>query len=145
MRVNFYANVFLTRWALPVLKRSGGRIVVISSLSGKFGLPSRSAYCASKFALTGFFESLRTETQVPIMMVYPTSLETPMRQNSLIKGSSQVEEKREDPKKCADLIIRGLDAGVEDIYLPFKGWLGVALQPLFPRFIRRKLIRAARL
>lgn len=86
MRTNFYANVFLTKFALPLIKKSQGGIVVISSLSGKFGLPSRSAYCASKFALNGFFESLRTEEDIPIMMVYPTSLETPMRNNSLIKA-----------------------------------------------------------
>lgn len=43
------------------------------------------------------------------------------------------------------MIIKGLDAGVEDIYLPLKGWIGVALQPLFPRFIRRRLISAAKL
>lgn len=55
MKVNFYANVYLTRFALPIVKASKGAIVVISSLSGKFGLPSRSAYCASKFALNGFF------------------------------------------------------------------------------------------
>lgn len=55
MKTNFYANVYLTKYALPMIKRGNGRIVVVSSLSGKFGLPSRSAYCASKFALTGFF------------------------------------------------------------------------------------------
>lgn len=55
MKVNFYANVYLTKFALQTIKSSKGAIVVISSLSGKFGLPSRSAYCASKFALNGFF------------------------------------------------------------------------------------------
>jgi NAD(P)-dependent dehydrogenase (short-subunit alcohol dehydrogenase family) len=55
MDTNFYANVNLTRLALPYLKTCNGKVVVISSLSGKFGLPSRTAYCASKFALTGFF------------------------------------------------------------------------------------------
>jgi NAD(P)-dependent dehydrogenase (short-subunit alcohol dehydrogenase family) len=55
MRTNFYANVYLMKNALPLIKRANGRVVVISSLSGKFGLPSRTAYCASKFALTGFF------------------------------------------------------------------------------------------
>jgi NAD(P)-dependent dehydrogenase (short-subunit alcohol dehydrogenase family) len=55
MKTNFYANVYLTKLALPYLKRTNGAIIVISSLSGKFGLPSRSAYCASKFALSGFF------------------------------------------------------------------------------------------
>lgn len=55
MKTNFYANVYLTKLALPYIKKGQGKIVVISSLSGKFGLPDRSAYCASKFALTGFF------------------------------------------------------------------------------------------
>lgn len=55
MKTNFFVNVHLTKYALPILKGSKGAIVVISSLSGKFGLPSRSAYCASKFALNGFF------------------------------------------------------------------------------------------
>jgi len=93
MRINFYANVYLVKYALPLIKRTNGRIVVISSLSGKFGLPSRSAYCASKFALTGFFESLRTEEDLPILMVYPTSLETPMRSHSLIKSEKEGGEK----------------------------------------------------
>ena len=61
MKTNFYANVYLTRFALNALKKSKGIIVVINSFSGKMGLPERSAYCASKFALTGFMESLRTE------------------------------------------------------------------------------------
>lgn len=60
MNTNFYANVNLTQAVLPHIKHSNGKIIVISSLSGKFGLPSRTAYCASKFALNGFFEALRT-------------------------------------------------------------------------------------
>lgn len=55
METNFYANVFLTKYALNSIRKNKGHIVVISSASGKFGLPDRSAYCASKFALTGFF------------------------------------------------------------------------------------------
>ena len=145
MRINFYANVYLVKYALPLIKRTNGRIVVISSLSGKFGLPSRSAYCASKFALTGFFESLRTEEDLPILMVYPTSLETPMRSHSLIKSEKEGGEKREDPKKCAELIIKGMDEGREDIFMPWKAKLGVLLQPIFPRFMRWKVKQAAKL
>jgi NAD(P)-dependent dehydrogenase (short-subunit alcohol dehydrogenase family) len=55
MATNFYTNVNLAKYVLPYLRSSNGKIIVISSLSGKFGLPSRTAYCASKFALTGFF------------------------------------------------------------------------------------------
>lgn len=55
MRTNFYANVFMTKYALNHIRKAKGIIVVISSFSGKLGLPERSAYCASKFALNGFF------------------------------------------------------------------------------------------
>ena len=55
MKTNFYANVSLTKYALPYLRKSNSHIIVISSMSGKLGLPERSAYCASKFALSGFF------------------------------------------------------------------------------------------
>lgn len=55
MKTNFYANLYLTKYALPYLRKSNANILVISSISGKLGLPERSAYCASKFALSGFF------------------------------------------------------------------------------------------
>ena len=55
MKTNFYANVYLTKYALPYLRKTQAQIIVISSISGKLGLPERSAYCASKFALSGFF------------------------------------------------------------------------------------------
>ena len=85
MEINLYSNVYMTKYALPELKKFHGKIIVISSLSGKFGLPQRTAYCASKFALTGFFESLRTEQDsVKIHLVFPTSLNTPMRHHDLL-------------------------------------------------------------
>ena len=65
--VNLYGCVYPTRHALQYLKKenrgnkSKGHIVVFSSFSGEFGLPFRSSYCASKFAVSGFFESLRME------------------------------------------------------------------------------------
>lgn len=79
------------------------------------------------------------------MMVYPTSLETPMRSNSLIKNHSESKEKREDPKKCASLVLESIEKGKEEVYLPWKGWLGVILQPIFPRFMRWKVTQAAKL
>jgi NAD(P)-dependent dehydrogenase (short-subunit alcohol dehydrogenase family) len=64
---NLYGCVYPTRHALPYLKsppkskQPKSHIIVFSSYSGEFGLPDRSAYCASKFAVNGFFESLRME------------------------------------------------------------------------------------
>ena len=66
-----------TRYAFAHLKKSKGQIVVISSASGEVGIPLRTAYCASKFAVTGFFEALRLETEgsgVAITIVCPPSV-----------------------------------------------------------------------
>src|SRR6185436_13053808 len=62
MDLNYFAPVALTKLVLPsMLARGDGQIVVISSMMGKFGLPGRTAYAASKHALHGFFDSLRAE------------------------------------------------------------------------------------
>ena len=59
--INFWGTVFITKYALPHLKKTKGSIVGISSIAGKKGLPARTAYSASKFAMEGFLESLRIE------------------------------------------------------------------------------------
>ena len=61
MDVNFYGAVYCTYYALPHLIRSQGRVVAVSSLGGKAPLPYNSPYIASKFAMHGFFETLRME------------------------------------------------------------------------------------
>lgn len=59
--VNFYGAVYCTYYALPHLKEHKGRIVAISSLGGKVAVPYNTPYCASKFAMHGFYEALRSE------------------------------------------------------------------------------------
>jgi NAD(P)-dependent dehydrogenase (short-subunit alcohol dehydrogenase family) len=65
MRVNYMGAVYCTAHALPHLKISRGRIVGIASLTGLTGVPTRSGYAASKHAMRGFFDSLRTESRIP--------------------------------------------------------------------------------
>ena len=61
MEVNLYGCVYMTKYALPHLKETKGLIVPINSMSGVCGLADRTAYCASKHAVTGFFNALRIE------------------------------------------------------------------------------------
>lgn len=73
LETNVLGAMYCTRFALPHLKRARGRIVVMSSIAGKTGVPGYSIYAASKHALVGFFESLRIEVRhygvsVSIMM-----------------------------------------------------------------------------
>ncbi|MEO7997579.1 MAG: SDR family oxidoreductase [Gemmatimonadaceae bacterium] len=75
MRVNYLGAVFCTAYALPHLKKSRGRIVAIASLQSWAGVPTRSAYCASKHAMMGFFDSIRVELEddgVSVTVIYPS-------------------------------------------------------------------------
>lgn len=85
MNTNFFANLYLFKYLFPVLKQSKSTVVVINSMSGRVGLPDRSIYCASKFALAGFFDAIRTEdVPITVTMVYPPSIDTPMRSNDIL-------------------------------------------------------------
>ena len=82
MRVNYLGSLYCTYYALPYLKESQGRIVAVSSLAGKTGVPFRSAYSASKFAMAGFFETLRIEVVehgVSVTIIYPDYVQTDTR------------------------------------------------------------------
>lgn len=75
MRVNFLGSVWCTAYALPHLKKSRGQIVAIASLQSWAGVPTRSAYCASKHAMMGFFDSIRVELAdagVSVTVIYPS-------------------------------------------------------------------------
>lgn len=86
MRVNYMGSVFCTYHALPHLKRSKGRIVGVASLTGKTGVPTRTAYAASKHAMAGFFDSLRIELEgsgVTVTMAYPGFVKSEVRERAL--------------------------------------------------------------
>ncbi|XDD45813.1 SDR family NAD(P)-dependent oxidoreductase [Leptospira sp. WS39.C2] len=88
MNTNFYGAVELTRAILPTVpNQKQVHFAVISSVAGKIGSPLRSAYSASKFALVGFFHSLRAEEEksgVFVTMVYPGFIQTNISKNALL-------------------------------------------------------------
>lgn len=84
MRINLMGAVWPTHAALSHLKASRGQIVAVSSLAGLVGVPERTTYCATKFAMTGFFEALRVELApegVSVMIAYPGVVATEIRRN----------------------------------------------------------------
>lgn len=87
MEINYFANIALTKAILPhMIQSKGGHIIVTSSLSGLFGFPLRSAYCASKHALHGFYETLRIEhlhDQIGVTIVCPDRVRTSISLNAL--------------------------------------------------------------
>ena len=86
MTINFWATLWCTHEALPHLLARRGRVVAVSSLAGLVGVPGRTAYSASKFAVGGFCEALRTEVEprgVSVTVAYPGVVATQIRQPPL--------------------------------------------------------------
>ena len=88
MDINFYGAVYCTYYALPHLKQTRGRILAISSLGGKAAVPYNTPYCASKYAMHGFYDSLRMELRphgVSCTVVCPWWVATEFHESQLNK------------------------------------------------------------
>lgn len=100
--INFYGMLYATKFALPYLLESKGSIIGISSINGYRGTPARTAYTASKYAMQGFFESLRTEVMkrgVHVLVVCPGFTGTNIRNTALTaEGKVQGESPRDESK-----------------------------------------------
>ncbi len=102
MEVNFFGAVYCTKFALPHITERKGSIVGISSIAGYRGLPGRSGYSASKFALQGFLESLRTEmldSDVHVMWVCPGFTTSNIRHAALNEHAQPQGESKMDESK----------------------------------------------
>lgn len=142
MRINLWGSAWCTHAALPQLKASKGRIVAVSSLAGLIGVPGRTAYSATKFAMTGFFEALRVELAsqgVSVTIAYPGVVATEIRYRGFnAKGqpagkSGLNESGAMSVEECARLIIDGMDRRQRDIVMSAKGKLGRWLKLLMPQ------------
>jgi dehydrogenase/reductase SDR family member 7B len=141
MEVNFFGTVALTKAVLPfMVQRKSGLIIVISSISGKFGFYLRSAYAASKHALHGFFESLRMEVyQDNVIIVCPGKISTSLSLYALT-ADGQVHNKMDDAiaagipaGQCAERILKGITRGEEEIFVGGKEIRAVWIKRFFPR------------
>lgn len=105
MDINFYGAVYATKYCLPHIINSKGSVVGISSIAGYRGLPARAGYSASKFALQGFLEALRTEmlkTGVHVLTACPGFTASNIRKAALTKdGTSQGESPRNEDKEMS--------------------------------------------
>lgn len=95
MDVNFWGSVYCTKFALPLLLKSQGSIIGVSSIAGFKGLPARAGYSASKFALQGFLESVRNENrknQLHVLIACPGYTESNIRKAALNANGQQQAE-----------------------------------------------------
>jgi len=145
MDINFYGSVYCTKYALPSLLKTKGTVVGISSIAGYRGLPGRSGYSASKFALQGWMEALRTELldNVHVMWVCPGFTASNIRQVALNKEGQQQGETPMDESKmmsadaCAQHIIQSMGQKKRTLVLTFTGKRAVFMNKFFPAWTDR--------
>jgi len=151
MRINHWGSVWCTHAALPHLKATRGRIVAISSLAGLVGVPGRTAYCGTKFAMTGFFEALRVElvpAGVSVTLAYPGVVATEIRYRGFnakgeAAGKSGLDESGAmTVETCARLIVDGTEARSRDIVMTTKGKLGRWIKLLAPGVVDKLALKA---
>jgi dehydrogenase/reductase SDR family member 7B len=141
MDVNFYGTVYATKFALPYIKQSKGTIVGISSIAGYRGLPVRTGYSASKFAVNGFLEALRTEllkTDVHILTACPGFTASNIRFSALDGHGKETgetvrdEEKMMSPEEVAYEILKAVKKRKRQLILTSKGRWTVFLNKWLP-------------
>jgi short-subunit dehydrogenase len=151
MQVNLWGSVWCTHAGLPHLKQSRGRIVAVGSLAGLIGVPGRTAYSATKFAMTGFFEALRAELKpagVSVTIAYPGAVDTRIRYRGYNAkgqpaGASGLKEDDMMPvAECARLIVDGMERRQREVVMTAKGKVGRFIKLLAPGMVENMALRA---
>ena len=146
MDVNFYGTVFATKFALPYIKQTKGSIVGISSIAGYRGLPVRTGYSASKFAVNGFLEALRTEllkTDVHILTACPGFTASNIRFSALDGAGNETgetvrdEDKMMSPEEVAFEILKAVKRRKRQLILTSRGRWTVFLNKWLPAITDR--------
>jgi len=151
MEVNFFGPAVLTRAVMPsMLEKHSGHIVVISSVAGKFGVPLRSGYSATKFALHGFYEALRAEESrngIRVTLVCPGFIRTEISLSAL-KGDGSKHAKM-DPDlargmpvdRCAAQILKGVALEKNEIVVAaVREKTLVYIKRIFPGILARMMM-----
>lgn len=144
MDVNFWGTVYCTKYAMPALLESKGTVVGVSSIAGYKGLPGRTGYSASKFAMNGFLDSLRVEnlkTGVHILTACPGFTASNIRNTALNKaGQQQKESSLEEDKmmtaeQVAKIIVDGVEKRARTLIMTGQGKLTVTLSKFMPGWL----------
>ena len=140
MDINFFGTLYCTKLALNSVIERKGTIVGVSSIAGYRGLPGRSGYSASKFAMNGFLEAVRTElldTGVNVMWVCPGFTSSNIRNAALNKkgqaqGQSPMDEgKMMTSEECAMHILKAIEKRKRTLVLTFTGKRTVFMNKFF--------------
>jgi len=154
MKVNYLGSVYCTRYALPHLRASSGLIVAVSSLTGKTGVPTRTAYSASKHAMQGFFDSLRIELMgsgIDVLVASPGFVRTGIRDRVLgPDGKPMGTSPRDEDKntmsleECTRLMVRAIDGRKRELVMTRAARLGQWVKLAAPSLVDHFTQRAVR-
>ncbi len=145
--VNYFGQVALTKAVLPMMiRQGGGQVVTVSSITGKFGFPLRSAYAASKHALHGFFETLGFELadrNIHSILINPGRIRTQISLNALQKDGSpqqQMDKGQEEGMKaeeCARRMVKAIYQKKAEVNIGGQEIIMVYLKRYVPALFRR--------
>ncbi len=150
MDINFWGTVYCCKYALPYILKRKGSIAGISSIAGYKGLPCRTGYSASKFAMQGFLESLRIENLyngVNVLWVSPGFVASNIRNTALnAEGKSQTETPLDEKKlmsaeQCASLILRAIQQRKRSLIMTLQGKMTVWFNKFLPGFVDKQVYK----
>ncbi|MFR9524268.1 MAG: SDR family oxidoreductase [Rikenellaceae bacterium] len=151
MDVNFWGTVNCVKYALPHLQASRGSIVGVSSVAGLHGLPARTGYSASKYAMTGFLETIRIENLkkgLHVMIACPGFTASNVRFSALTAdGTSQgetprAEEKMMTSEQVAQIIMRATAKRKRLCLMEFDGRATHLVKKFLPKFLDKMFYNA---
>jgi Short-chain alcohol dehydrogenase of unknown specificity len=146
MDVNFWGTVYCTKYALPYLIAGKGSLIGVSSIAGFHGLPGRTGYSASKFAMHGFLETIRIENLkngLHVMIIAPGFTSTDIRKHALTAdGSEQGESPKNEqtlmsPQYVAKWVLKGIRKKKRNKLLTWEGRLTALFQRIIPTVVDR--------
>ena len=146
MDVNFWGTVYCTKYALPYILEQKGSLIGISSVAGFHGLPGRTGYSASKFAIHGFLETIRIENLkkgLHVMIIAPGFTTTEIRKHALNadgeeQGESPLNEgKLTSPEFVAGWVLKGIRKKKRNKLLTLDGKLTALFQRIVPEYVDR--------
>ena len=148
MDINFWGTVYCTKFAFPYILKNKGSVVGVSSIAGYKGLPARTGYSSSKFAMQGFLETLRIENLkkgLHVLIACPgftasNIRNTALSKNGTMQGESPLnEDKLMTSEEVAEQILKAIIKRKDRIVMTTQGKLVVLLNKFFPKLIDKMM------
>lgn len=144
--INYFGAVYCTWYALPHLKKTRGRLVAVSSLTGKNGVPTRTLYAGTKHAMAGFFDSLRIELRdegVSVTVIYPGFVATDIAERALGPDGKPLGTRPVNKnaimtvEECARQTVEAVAHRKREVIMTGRARLGMLVKALWPDIVDR--------